>query len=665
MTLLLAALAVLLTSAVVASFLGKKPRECSAVGAAGAVIGCSLGVVFAARHLFGDRNPGFEHAWSVPGGGIRLGCDPLSAFFLLPIFVLGGLASVYGREYLREHEGHKSLAMPWAAFDLMLASMALVVVARQAMLFLVAWEVMSIAAYLLVAFEHERPDVRRAGWVYLIATHVGTTVLLGLFVLLRRRAGTFDFEAFAHMNSSPSFDGIVFVLAVLGFGVKAGLVPLHVWLPEAHAAAPSHVSAVMSGVLVKMGLYGILRILVTLDRPASWWGPLLMVLGVAGAVLGISLALVQRDIKRVLAYSTVENVGIIVLGLGIGLWGRTSGRPQVAVLGVTGALLHVWNHTLMKGLMFLGAGSVLHSTGTRDLERMGGLLKRMPRTGLAISLGAIAIAGLPPLNGFVSEWLIYLGLIEGALSAQGTIGFVPLLSVGVLSFVGALAALCFVRLVGIALLGQPRSDSAKGAHESPTGMIAPMTILLAACVAFALAPRAIVVAFSSVLERIAGADPALDRAPGITLSRIGIVHGAIWIAIALVAGLWALSMRSKRVDADSTWGCGYAAPTSRMQYTARSFSELVSERLMPRILRPRTPRTPSVVGLLPQRTGLTTQYDDPLTREVYERITSRTSLWFARLRWFQQGSLHIYLLYILVVVVLALSWISIRAWRAG
>jgi formate hydrogenlyase subunit 3/multisubunit Na+/H+ antiporter MnhD subunit len=391
----------------------------------------------------------------------------------------------------------KALAPQWFFFNLFVASMALVVVARNAVLFLVSWEMMSVTAFFLVTFEHEKRDVRAAGWIYLVATHLGAAFLLAMFLLLGRQAHSLDFDDFAvaATNLAPAVTGLVFVLALIGFGAKAGFVPLHVWLPEAHPAAPSHVSALMSGVMIKIGIYGVLRTMMLLAKPAAWWGPVLVIIGLAGGVLGVSLAVFQRDLKRALAYSSIENVGLIMLALGVGVWGITSAHPTVAILGLAGGLLHIWNHSLMKGLMFLSAGSVLHGTGTKDLERLGGLMKRMPRTGVAMTLGALAIAAVPPLNGFVSEWLIFMAMLRGGLEFTGVSRTGLLLAAGVLAFIGGLASICFVRLVGIVLLGQSRSEQARHAHESSGWMTVPLGVLAAFCVVAGVLPTALVSIF--------------------------------------------------------------------------------------------------------------------------------------------------------------------------
>jgi hydrogenase-4 component B len=665
-TLLLLALGVLLASGAVAFAVSRAPALASAIGAAGAFGACAVALVPTLRSLLGGTTESMRAAWAVPLGALVVEIDALSAFFLVPIFVLGGLTAVYGRAYMQSAGANRPLGPSIFAFNVLIASMALVVIARNGVLFLVAWEVMALSGYVLVTFDHENAEVRRAGWVYLVATHIGTTSLIAMFVVLARGEGNYDFtalEAAAPLGAGTAL--AVFVLAVIGFGTKAGLVPLHVWLPEAHAAAPSHVSAMMSGVLLKMGIYGIVRTLSILGPARTWWGPTLMILGLLGAALGIALASYQRDIKRALAYSSVENIGLVTLGLGLGYWGAASGRPGIATLGATGALLHVWNHTLMKGTMFLGAGSVLHSTGTKDLERLGGLLRRMPRTGAAMIVGAVAISGLPPMNGFVSEWLLYLGLIHGGIVSSG-VGGAPsvavLLATGLVSFIGAMAALCFLRLVGVALLGEPRSAASRGAHESSPWLTAPMYLLLAASMAIAIFPTWVVAAVARATGSIRGAAaPALPDAP---LATLGEINAVIVGAIFLAWGIFALLRRGKPESRDATWGCGYAAPTPRMQYTARAFAELFGAKLLPEQLRPRFSKaTPTKI--FPDPAAFASTCDDPLMRSAYDPLFARTGDRFARLRWLQQGILHVYILYILVVLILALAWVSFRVWSSA
>ena len=299
----------------------------------------------------------------------------------MPLFLLSAVAAVYGSEYLQVYREQKHLGASWFFFNGLVASMTLVVIARNGILFLMAWEVMALASFFLVTFEDEQPSVRQAGWIYLVATHIGTAFLLALFILLGQERGSLDFDQFT-VSAGP---GLLFLLAVIGFGTKAGFMPLHVWLPEAHPAAPTHVSALMSGVMIKTGIYGLVRVLTLLGPPPMWWGWVLCGIGLCSGILGVLFALAQPDLKRVLAYSSVENVGVITLGLGLGLIGVSVGDPSLAVLGFAGGLLHVVNHALFKGLLFLGAGAVMHGAGTRDMSQLGGLLKRMPWTGCFFS----------------------------------------------------------------------------------------------------------------------------------------------------------------------------------------------------------------------------------------------------------------------------------------
>lgn len=657
MGLVVLAVGILVATGLLALATFRTSRLASGIGTVGAVAGCTLGVVPALRALTHGPLIELNRRWPVPAGDLIAGLDPLSAFFLLPLLVLSALAAIYGRAYLGAYAERKALGPPAFFFNVLVASMVGVVVARHGLLFLVSWEVMTLSSYLLVVFEHEDPAVKRAGWVYLIAAHVGVACLFAMFLLLGNASGNLAFAGFAR----PAAPSLVVLLALVGFGVKAGIVPLHVWLPEAHAAAPSHVSALMSGVLIKMGLYGILRVMTFLPL-ASWWGPTLIALGIAGALVGISLALYQRDLKRVLAYSSIENIGLILLGLGVGFWGASHGRPRLAALGLAGGLLHVWNHTLMKGLMFLSAGSVLHGAGSKDLERLGGLMKRMPTTGTLMVLGAIAIAGLPPLNGFVGEWLMYLGLAEGGIRGGGAVSITMLLAVGIVALVGGLAALCFVRVVGIVLLGQPRSDGAAHAHESSAWMTGPMLVLAVASLTVALMPNRVVALLTLVVTQLAPvATDALGSVVGSTRA-IGVAALAIWLALgALTLVLVALTRGRERVRRDQTWGCGYPAPTVRMQYTGASFAELLAERLLPPPFRPRVAcKAPDAI--FPTAGELSTEATDPFTRDVYEPFLTRWADRFVRLRWLQQGILHVYILYIAVVLLVALAWMSLRTW---
>ena len=517
--------------------LGKNPKLASISGAAAAVAGGSFALINAVEVLFSGQSVEILIPWQMPLGKITLGLDPLSATFVLPIVVVMALAAVYAVQYLEGSHIQMTVGGIWFFFNILAASMLLVVTARNGWLFLMCWEMMSLASFFLVISQYDSESVRRAGWIYLVAMHLGTACLLVLFLLLGRQSGSLDFSRF---SAEPGMAGIMFLLAVVGFGTKAGFIPVHVWLPEAHPAAPSHVSAVMSGVMIKTGIYGLVRTITFLGEVPSWWGWTLIGIGVASGILGVLFALAQHDLKRLLAYHSVENIGIIAMGLGVGMLGISYQIPAMAVLGFLGALLHVINHALFKSLLFLGAGAIQHSTGTRDMDRLGGLLKRMPVTGGTFLVGSTAILGLPPLNGFVSELLIYLGVLAGVTEANKSSGMawvlICVLVIGGLALIGGLAAACFAKAFGCIFLGEPRGEEAKHGHEVGLAMRIPMLMLAAACILVAMtAPLWPIVLRSSV----ASINPAFfGKLSELIYSRavlpLVILCGTSWVLLAMV-----------------------------------------------------------------------------------------------------------------------------------
>ncbi|MFA7536742.1 MAG: proton-conducting transporter membrane subunit [Desulfuromonadales bacterium] len=664
-TLLILALLIIVGGGAAALLAGRRARLAAALAVGATVIGSLLGLGSAVALLLGRSGSlSVRFPWPVPGGSLSLALDPLSAFFLAPIFLLSPLCALYGAAYLKGEGAHRSLGPQWFFFNGLVAAMALVVTAANAVLFIAAWEVMSLASFFLVAFDHQRPEVRRAAWIYLLACHFGGAVLFALFLLAGQFCGSLDFADFAPLAmAGPGLALTLFLLALLGFGIKAGLLPLHVWLPDAHPAAPSHVSALMSAVMVKTGIYGILRVLTWLPTPPSWWGILLAVLGILGALFGIAMAVLQGDIKRCLAYSTVENVGIVFLGLGLGLYAVGEGLPAIAALGFAGGLLHLWNHALFKGLMFLGAGSLVHGAGTRDLNRMGGLLRRMPMTSTLLIGGSLAIAALPPLNGLVSEWLIYLGLLQAGLLHNSYAGLLPLLMVGLLGVTGALAVVVFTRLVGIALLGEPRSPAAAAAHEAPWGMTLPMQVLLTGCLAIGLFPQGAAHLLTGPLAILApGASLPMAElfAP---LSRLGRWGGLLVLVLAAVGLLLARLRKVRSVASAGTWGCGFPFPAARISYTAAAFAELTQTRLLPAALRPQLERV-DPHGLFPVAGRLQQSSRDPFLIRWFQPLFSYLGGRAVRLRWLQQGRLPVYLLYIFLTCAVLMVW-SMLAERGG
>lgn len=649
--LLIGALALLAASGVGSLLIGRRSvRGAVAIGAGGAVVSCAGGLVLALAELAMRFHKTVTLPWSMPYGEFCLGLDPLSAFFLIPMFLLSGLAAVYAVGYLAPWTG-RNPGRFWLFYNLLVASMALVLTARNGVLFLVAWETMTLASFFLVVFDDAEPGVGRAGWIYLVATHIGTAFLIALFVLLGRAGGSQNFAAFSAAAGSA---GGLFVLALVGFGTKAGVFPLHVWLPEAHPAAPSPVSAVMSGVMIKTGIYGILRTLVLVGGVPGWCGWLLVGIGAVSGLLGLLYALVQQDLKRLLAYSSVENIGIMTLGLGLGMLGLHYGSPTIAALGFAGGLLHVLNHAIFKGLLFMGAGAVVHATGTRDIEQLGGLLKRMPWTGAAFVAGAAAICGLPPFNGFASEFLIYVGSFRSILGPGG-VALGGTVAVVALALIGGLAVVCFARAFGIVFLGEPRGPAADAAQEVGATMRWPMGILAALCLAIGIFAGAVVRFMAPALAMLVGPDGAQAIA--------GASRGLLPVALAgllllLIVGVL-VGVRRKLLPRQAgretgTWGCGYAAPAARMQYTGTGFAQPLTHGART-LLRPREVQV-SPQGIYPAAASFRSETSDAAQQRVFAPLFRRTVAGLGALRRLQQGRVQWYVLYIVVALLVVLGW---------
>jgi hydrogenase-4 component B len=636
---------------------------------AGSLLGLA-GIAFA---LGETTNAYVSLPWFLPSGAFLADLDGLSAAFLAPVFAIGALGSVYGLGYWKAsaHPGNwRRLGLSWG---ILVAAMALVLVARDAVLFLVAWELMALASWLAATVESDNPEVRRAGWVYLVATHVGTLFLFAMFAFWRSATGSFTLEAAPGLGAAAA--GTLFALSLVGFGMKAGLVPLHFWLPGAHANAPSHVSALMSGVMIKLGIYGIFRMASLLPRPELWYGWTLLGFGALSALAGISWSIAGRDLKRVLAYSSVENMGIIAMGGGLALLGRASGRVDLTLLGMGGALLHVWNHGLFKSLLFLDAGAVIHASGTRNIDRMGALARTMPVSALLFGLGCVAISALPPLNGFVGEWLMYLGFWR---SVQGGVVALPAVGAGaaVLAIVGAIALAGFVRVFGTVFLGTARTEAVEGIdRKDPCAtMLLPMIALAAACLAIGLLPATFVglagaaAAAWAAIPSEAGSLSAL--APTLPLTLASVVLLALALAIGLL--LWRRVGRARLGEARlgaarrgasvpggpaaavPTWDCGYAAPTARMQYTASSFAEFPARSLSVLLHFRREARLPK--GALPGPSSFSREAPDPVLDLALRPLFAFASRQLGRAKILQQGQTQMYLAYVLAVTVVLLVW---------
>ncbi len=512
---------------------------------------------------------------------------------------------------------------------------------------------MALSAFFLITTEDHRDECRKAGWIYLIATHIGTLSLFGLFVLWRYATGSYIFQPIARDAISLGMMNVIFFLSLFVFGLKAGMMPLHFWLPGAHANAPSHVSAMLSGIVLKMGIYGLVRFMSLLPDPPAIWGGLILTLGAISGLLGVVFALGQHDLKRLLAYHSVENIGIILMGLGVAMLGRSAERPEWIVLGLAGCLLHVWNHGFFKSLLFLSAGSVIHHIHTQEIDRMGGLAKIMPWTSLMFVVGAVAICGLPPLNGFVSELFVYLGLFSTIIT-DGAIGSTVVLVVPVLAMIGALAVACFVKVFGAVFLGSSRISAETGVHESPLTMRMPMAVLAAACAIIGLAP----ILLSPILDSAISDWRLLpDTAPILRLSTLAPLKSVSVMSLFLIALIAmiaiGLKFRNPASHKVGTWDCGYAMPTPRIQYTASSFAQMIVT-IFGWVLRPHM-HWPRISRLFPRPTAMHSHVDDLVLDRAFiptGRSIERWSGWFRR---FQQGITQHYLLYILITVVVMLS----------
>jgi hydrogenase-4 component B len=608
--------------------------------------GAALAIAYGAR--------GVDLPWPVPGGRLAICLDGIAAVFVIQIFVISGLGAVYGLGYWKQVEHPRDGRKLRLFYGLMAAGMTVLVVARNTMLFMAGWEIMAAAAFLTVTTQDERKSVRDVGYVYMVATRLATLCLFAMFALLFAETGTFDFAA-AQPITGGAANAILF-LAIVAFGLKAGLMPMHVWLPGAHANAPSHISAVMSGVLIKMGIYGLVRTFSLFPNPPLWWGQLVLLLGGVSGVLGVAFAIGQHDFKRLLAYHSVENIGIICMGLGVALIGRTLGSVPLVALGLGGALLHTWNHGLFKGLLFLSAGSVLHATLTREIDELGGLAKRMPWTALAFLVGAVAICGLPPLNGFVSELCVYLGLFEAARLPPSALWLTGALGAPALALIGALALACFVKVFGAMFLGEARSKHTQAAHESGRWMLGPMAILAGLCAFIGLLPWAV----TPVLDRAVTAWAPELASSGTAIATLAPLSWISFLAISLAVALAFAAFYARRLlrqrpaESAGTWDCGYAAPGPTMQYSSSSFAQTLVG-IFAWALRPKVHK-PDTRGIFPHKEAFGSHVDDLVLDSILVPAAELGSRAAKRMRWLQRGSLHAYLLYILLALIVLLLW---------
>ncbi|MBI3279112.1 MAG: hydrogenase 4 subunit B [Acidobacteria bacterium] len=638
-----------------------------------------LGALLEAAASLGVLSARTEFTVSLPSGvpylSYSLRLDPLSAFFILALSMLAAAVSVYSIAYIPHATGRKSPGLFCFFLNLLLLALTVVFTASNILLFFIAWELMTVAAYFLVVFRHESAESRKGGLLYILMSRGGTGMLLIGFLLLASAAGSLEFQALhgAGEHLSPLLSALAFVLLFLGFGVKAGIIPLHIWLPAAHPAAPSNISALMSGIVIKTGIYGMARVFFDFYGVTPVWaGILVLVIGVVSAVLGVLYALMEHDLKRLLAYHSIENIGIILIGFGSALLFRSFGHPKLAALALIAGLFHTLNHGVFKCLLFLGAGSVLHATDTRNMEEMGGLIRRMPATALYFLIGAIAISGLPPLNGFVSEWFTYQALLAGfGTTAELTRLAFPIAG-ALLALTAALAAACFVKAFGIAFLALPRSEKAEQAREVPVSMRSGMALLALACVSLGLGATWVLPVFDPITDAALGSAISRDLAAGngLLLTAGSLRSGSVstlGIALLLVVLgaaallLWLVWGRKSARVTGPAWDCGLPGLTAENEYTATAFSKPL-RMIFAALFRPRREIQAQfeISPYYPTAIHFESEIEPAFEKHFYDPLREGILAIASRMRRLQAGSIHAYLAYIFITLILLLLF-GVRA----
>lgn len=622
----------------------------------GALCGLALAVV-AATSLWAPPEQAILRV-GLPDLPMHVRRDALTSLFL---FLLGGTSagiSVFAAGYFRRGSG-TAAGLLCLQYHLFLASMAFVLLADDAYAFMVAWETMALSSYFLVTTQHGLPEIRRAGFLYLLIAHVGAIAILLSFGVMQGGSWQFTFDSMRHAHLAPQWAAIAFLLAVFGFGAKAGLVPLHVWLPEAHPAAPSPVSALMSGVMLKTAIYGVLRVTFDLlGQPEWWWGLVLLAIGLFSALYGVVFAAAQTDMKRLLAWSSIENLGIIFTGIGLSVVFHGVGMPALSALALIAALYHCLNHAFIKSLLFLGTGAVLHSTGERNLGRLGGLIHRMPWVAWLTLVGALAMAGLPPLNGFVSEWLLLQAFLFAHEVPRTFINMILPLGAALVALCAALAAYVMVKFFGVIFLGQPREPALARAHDAGILERIGLIWLAAGCFGLGLLPTYVIRGLRAVVAQLSGALLPDTAAPWWLLvplpDRLASYSGPVFlIALTTVVVLAVLAVRHfyhHRVRRAAPWDCGFGGLTPRMQDTAEGFGQPIRnifgaffamKRELPSPF-DRAPRYSVIVG-------------DRIWRSLYLPLGALVQRVADTVAWVQQGRIATYLLYSFVTLIVLLA----------
>jgi hydrogenase-4 component B len=611
--------------------------------------------------LTGGTELAFEAYLGFPLGFVRFAIDPLSAFFILIIACGNFLVGLYSIGYMKAFIGKKSSSGFYVWLSFLFASMLLIVCARHTLAFCILWEIMSISSFFLVAYEHEKKESVDSAIYYLIAMQLGFVFILTGFILLSLRAGSFDFRLFrGALINDPVFATCAFFIFFVGFGTKSGFIPFHTWLPKAHPNAPTPVSAAMSGIMIKIGIYGIIRFVMMMGIPNVFLAGAVLIISLVTAVWGVLHAIAQSDIKRLLAYSSIENIGIIGIGIGLGMVGLSIGNPVVAFCGFAGSLLHVANHFLFKSLLFFGAGAVYHGTHTRNIEHLGGVAKIMPVTAVMFLIGTVAICGLPPLNGFVSEIAIYIGFAKGVSGSGWLASLLYIGSFAGLAFIGALALFCFTKAYGIIFSGTPRNESHIAKKEASPFMLIPMGIIALCMAAIGIFPGAVLSLVGKVIQSVSGTSASSVASYPLekSFSALSSALLVLFIFLAVAFAVRFVLFLGKSNTRYKTWSCGYQAGSPRLEYTGSSFASIIQSVLAP-LLRYRVNvlSDERLHNAYNRIVHIDTATEDVTERYVVKPVTSAVESVLGFFHWMQSGNTQQYILYgilfliILIVVV--------------
>lgn len=668
----LVAVSVLLVFSLFASLLSRLQGAliiiCSVVTAVASLLSVAAGVLTVGS----ATNEQVVLLLGLPDLPFHLRLDPLAGFFLCVIGLLSFFVSIYSAGYLRGYLGQRSVTRLVVFYSLFLAGMFMVVLADDALFFLISWELMAAASYFLVMFEDERPENRRAAFLYIVIAHVGAIAILLSFGVMAGIATGFEsfsgytFDAMRQAKFPLEWATAAFLLSFFGFAAKAGVVPLHVWLPEAHPVAPSSVSALMSGVMLKTAIYGIIRVTFDLLKVFPWWwGAIVLVFGLLSAVMGVLYALMQHDLKRLLAYHSVENIGIILIGVGLAMIFTSFNLPMLAALALIAGLYHTMNHAMFKGLLFMGAGAVLHATKERNMEEMGGLIHLMPWTAALFLVGCISISALPPFNGFVSEWLTFQAFLLSPSLPSPIVKLLMPIGAALLALTGALAAACFVKAFGVTFLGHWRGHPHQKIHEANWPMLTGMILTAGTCLCLGIFPTVFIDWMDTVPAQLVGAKLSISATASgwmwltpVAKERASYSGFIVFLGGLLVYGIVyiVLHVNPGKIRRGPIWDCGFAKINARMQYNATSFSMPIRRifgflfDIKEQVSLP----TQAAHAAFPKRLNYHLRVRDRFWNWIYKPL-SDASFWMARkVGRLQQGRIQVYLIYSFVTIIVLL-----------